>query len=82
MKKNIITTILLGVFISTQSFGQGFCLTKPIQQTKKVVSSQRVASQPCKLYWIRIYFHRISHSENGFGYGYDSQIENTIINNL
>ncbi len=79
MKRTFILTILLGLFISNKSFCQGFCLTKPIQPTKKSPSSQRIASQPCKLYTIRVYVHRVM--SNG-GNGYNNGVEYTIINNL
>lgn len=79
MKKILILTILLGLFISNKSLCQGFCLTKSIKLINNTPSSQRIASQPCKLYTIRVYVHRIN--SNG-GNGYSSGIEYTIINNL
>jgi Pregnancy-associated plasma protein-A len=78
MKKISILLLWSFMMVSTYSFGQGFCITQS-QKSNAASSVQRIATQPCKLYQIKVYIHRVN---NDVGNGYGSSIDNVIMGNL
>lgn len=80
MKKLIQLSLLFCMISSHHTFGQGFCITqKATSQNNSAFSLINPGPPQCGLMWIRVYIHRIN--SNG-GNGYNSSIDNTIINNL
>lgn len=82
----ILWTMIILLASSNLVRSQSFCLTGPnteeqragIESYLQTIQARASSSEPCKLYWINVYIHRVK--GNGFGYG--SSIDNTIINNL
>ena len=79
--RHLLSFTVLGLFLCNSIFSQKLCNT---QSSKTLAQLQTTAtlSEPCKLYWIRVYVHRINGTFNGTNNGYSNGIENTIINNL
>ena len=79
MKKIAIIAILFNLMLLNYLFGQGFCSTKSPKSSSTSTTTLKVAAQPCQLFYIRVYIHRIN---SNTGNGYSATIDNTIISTL
>ncbi len=75
-------TIILVLSISVLAKSQPYCLSD-LAINKQSTASYRTQEilQPCKIYWINVYLHRVEGYGNGWT-GYSSTIDTDIMTNL
>lgn len=79
-KKLFILCMLLILSLNISGYSQSFCFSPTTAKaTSSTTVSTSTTTQSCKLYWIRVYIHRIN---GATGNGYTSSINNIIISNL
>jgi len=78
----ILWIIIFVLSTSKLARSQSFCLSDPsINQQGTESYKRRETIQPCKIYWINIYLHRVIGYGNGWR-GYSSTIDTNIMENL
>ncbi len=78
----ILWIIIFVLSTSKLAKSQSFCLSNPSINKQRTESYKgRQTIQPCKIYWINIYLHRVIGTKNGWN-GYTSSIDTDVMGNL